>query len=94
MFTPSYSFPPGFRWGAATAAYQIEGAHNLDGRTPSVWDTFAKTPGRVRTGENGDIANDHYHRFESDVALMASLGITHYRFSISWTRILPDGTGR
>lgn len=93
MFTPSYSFPPGFRWGAATAAYQIEGAHNLDGRTPSVWDTFAKTPGRVRTGENGDIANDHYHRFESDVALMASLGITHYRFSISWTRILPDGTG-
>ncbi len=89
----SYQFPADFVWGAATASYQIEGAAAEDGRKPSVWDTFSKTPGRVKTGETGDIANDHYHRVESDVALMASLGLKHYRFSIAWPRILPDGTG-
>lgn len=89
----SYVFPAGFLWGAATASYQIEGAAAEDGRKPSVWDTFSKTPGRVRTGETGDIANDHYHRYESDVKVMADLGIRNYRFSIAWPRILPDGTG-
>lgn len=89
----SYTFPAGFQWGAATASYQIEGAAAEDGRKPSVWDTFSKTPGRVRTGETGDVANDHYHRYESDVQAMADLGIRNYRFSIAWPRILPDGTG-
>ncbi|GDY14532.1 beta-glucosidase [Planctomycetota bacterium] len=89
----TYAFPAGFLWGAATAAYQIEGAATAGGRKPSVWDTFSKTPGRVCTGETGDIACDHYHRFESDVRLMAELGIRNYRFSVAWPRILPDGTG-
>jgi beta-glucosidase len=90
-------FPPGFRWGSATAAYQIEGAVAEDGRTPCIWDTFAHTPGRVTDGDNGDVADDHYHRFRDDVALMAELGLTSYRFSVSWSRITPqvgpDGLG-
>jgi beta-glucosidase len=86
-------FPQDFWWGVATAAYQVEGAVSEDGRKPSVWDTFSHTPGRVREGHTGDIACDHYHRFEEDVNLMAELGIKHYRFSISWPRILPDGRG-
>ncbi|WP_433375060.1 GH1 family beta-glucosidase [Streptosporangium sp. CA-115845] len=86
-------FPPGFRWGVATAAYQIEGAAAEDGRTPSIWDTFARTPGRVHLGQTGDIACDHYHRYADDVALMRDLGIDTYRFSVSWPRIRPDGTG-
>ena len=90
---PSYHFPDGFAWGAATSAYQIEGAARDGGRKPSVWDTFAKTPGRVRSGETGDVACDHYHRFEADVELMASLGVKHYRFSIAWSRVIPDGRG-
>ncbi|MEU9395333.1 GH1 family beta-glucosidase [Streptomyces sp. NPDC048324] len=86
-------FPPAFRWGAATAAYQIEGAANEDGRTPSIWDTFSRTPGKVRNGDTGDIAADHYHRMRDDVALMASLGLTDYRFSVSWPRVQPTGRG-
>ncbi|MFF4651477.1 GH1 family beta-glucosidase [Streptomyces sp. NPDC001380] len=87
------SFPPGFTWGAATAAYQIEGAAAEDGRTPSIWDTFSRTPGRVRNGDTGDIAADHYHRFRDDVALMADLGLDAYRFSVSWPRVQPTGRG-
>jgi beta-glucosidase len=87
------SFPTNFSWGAATAAYQIEGAAAEDGRKPSVWDTFSNTPGRVKNGDTGDVACDHYHRFEDDVKLMADLGIKHYRFSISWPRVMPDGRG-
>jgi beta-glucosidase len=83
-------FPPGFRWGSATAAYQVEGAVAEGGRTPSIWDTFSHTPGRVQGGDTGDVADDHYHRFREDVALMADLGLTSYRFSISWTRITPQ----
>ncbi|MGW2844552.1 GH1 family beta-glucosidase [Streptomyces sp. NPDC001274] len=86
-------FPPGFVWGAATAAYQIEGAAAEDGRTPSIWDTFSRTPGKVRNGDTGDIAADHYHRYRDDVALMKRLGLTAYRFSISWPRVQPTGRG-
>jgi len=86
-------FPDGFIWGAATAAYQIEGAVRDDGRGPSIWDTFSRTPGRVHAGHTGDVACDHYHRYADDVALMAQLGLGSYRYSISWPRIQPDGTG-
>src|SRR5246127_2241028 len=86
-------FPAGFTWGAATAAYQIEGAASTDGRTPSVWDTFSHTPGKVRGGDTGDVACDSYHRYREDVALMASLGLSAYRFSISWPRVQPGGRG-
>jgi beta-glucosidase len=86
-------FPQGFSWGAATAAYQIEGAVGADGRGPSVWDTFSRTPGKVRGGDTGDIACDAYHRYREDVALMSSLGLGAYRFSVSWPRIQPDGRG-
>ncbi|WP_067482544.1 GH1 family beta-glucosidase [Actinomadura hibisca] len=84
-------FPEGFLWGAATAAYQIEGAADEDGRAPSIWDTFSRTPGRTRDGDTGDVATDHYHRWAEDVASMAALGLDAYRFSISWSRVLPDG---
>jgi beta-glucosidase len=87
------SFPSDFRWGVSTAAYQIEGAVAEDGRTPSIWDTFAHTPGRVLNSDTGDVAVDHYHRFRDDVALMSSLGLPNYRFSIAWSRVQPDGTG-
>ncbi|MDT5042559.1 MAG: beta-glucosidase [Actinoplanes sp.] len=87
------SFPDGFVWGAATAAYQIEGAANEDGRGLSIWDTFSRTPGKVFAGHTGDVACDHYHRYPDDVTLMAGLGLASYRFSISWPRIQPDGTG-
>ena len=86
-------FPAGFRWGVATAAYQIEGAVHEDGRGPSIWDTFAHTEGRIKNGETADVACDHYHRWSEDVALMADLGIDTYRFSISWPRIQPVGDG-
>ena len=86
-------FPEGFIWGASTAAYQIEGAPDADGKGPSVWDTFSHTPGKVRGGDTGDIACDSYHRYREDVALMASLGLKNYRFSISWPRIQPGGRG-
>jgi beta-glucosidase len=85
-------FPDGFLWGAATAAYQIEGAAQEDGRAPSIWDTFSHTPGKVLNGDTGDVATDHYHRWQEDIATMAALGIGAYRFSISWSRVLPDGT--
>ena len=88
-----HQFPDGFVWGAATAAYQIEGAVGEDGRGPSIWDTFAHTPGATFQGETGDVACDHYHRWRDDVALMARLGLGAYRFSIAWPRILPTGTG-
>jgi beta-glucosidase len=87
------SFPPGFLWGAATAAYQIEGAAAEDGRTASIWDTFSHTPGKVLGGESGDVACDHYHRSADDVALMARLGLKSYRFSIGWPRVQPGGSG-
>ncbi len=86
-------FPPGFLWGVATAAYQIEGAVAADGRGDSVWDTFGRQPGVISGGHTGDVATDHYHRWPEDVALMADLGITAYRFSIGWPRVQPGGTG-
>ncbi|MBW4487489.1 MAG: beta-glucosidase [Trichocoleus desertorum ATA4-8-CV12] len=89
----SYSFPDDFTWGVATASYQIEGAATEDGRQPSVWDTFSATSGRVLNGDTGEIACDHYHRYKDDIALMAQLGIKHYRFSLAWPRIVPSGTG-
>ncbi len=90
---PEISFPSDFMWGVATASYQIEGAARDDGRGPSVWDTFSHTPGKVAKGETGDVACDHYHRYEEDVRLVRELGIPNYRFSISWSRIFPHGTG-
>ncbi|KJY43530.1 beta-glucosidase [Streptomyces sp. NRRL B-1568] len=87
------NFPPGFLWGAATAAYQIEGAAQEDGRTPSIWDTFSHTPGRVLGGDTGDTATGHYHRRAEDVRLMAGLGLGAYRFSVSWPRVQPTGRG-
>ncbi|MEV8531404.1 GH1 family beta-glucosidase [Streptomyces sp. NPDC051211] len=87
------SFPPGFLWGTATAAYQIEGAAREGGRTPSIWDTFSHTPGKVFEGHTGDVAVDHYHRFREDVRLMSELGLGAYRFSVSWSRVQPTGRG-
>jgi len=87
------SFPAGFTWGAATAAYQIEGAATEDGRGPSVWDTFSHTPGKVRGGDTGDVACDSYHRYAQDADLIKSLGLSTYRFSIAWPRIFPTGEG-
>ena len=92
--TEFIQFPKDFRWGTATAAYQIEGAVREDGRKDSIWDVFARTPGKVANGENGDIADDHYNRWKEDVALMKSLGHKAYRFSLAWPRILPDGRGQ
>jgi beta-glucosidase len=86
-------FPEGFLWGAATASYQIEGAVAEDGRGPSIWDTFSHAPGNTFHGETGDIADDHYHRLEEDLDLMAALKLGAYRFSIAWPRIQPDGRG-
>ncbi|MGX1668123.1 family 1 glycosylhydrolase [Streptomyces sp. NPDC055400] len=85
--------PAGFRFGAATAAYQIEGAHDQDGRGPSIWDTFSHAPGRTLGGATGDTACDHYHRYREDTALLRALGVDSYRFSIAWSRLLPQGTG-
>jgi beta-glucosidase len=87
------TFPDGFSWGTATAAYQVEGAASEDGRGPSVWDTFSRVPGHIRAGDTGDIACDEYHLYREDVALMASLGLNAYRFSISWPRVQPGGRG-
>ena len=86
-------FPEGFLWGAATSAYQIEGSPLADGAGASIWHRFSHTPGRTTNGETGDIAVDHYHRWADDVQLMRDLGLSAYRFSISWSRILPQGTG-
>lgn len=87
-------FPGTFTFGAATASYQIEGATDVDGRGTSIWDTFARIPGKVLGQQNGDVAVDHYHRFAEDVAIMADLELSAYRFSIAWPRIMPDGQGQ
>jgi beta-glucosidase len=86
-------FPENFVWGVATSAAQIEGAVDVEGRSPSIWDTFAHTEGTIDRGETPEVATDHYHRFAEDVDLMAELGVNAYRFSLSWSRILPDGVG-
>src|SRR5215467_13021476 len=83
-----------FLWGAATAAYQVEGATNVDGRGPSVWDEWSAIPGKMANGNSGDIACDQYHRWREDVRLMETLNLNAYRFSVSWSRVLPDGEGR
>jgi beta-glucosidase len=87
------TFPPGFVWGSATAAYQIEGAVSEDGRGPSIWDTFSHTPGKIFNGDTGDVADNHYHLWKDDLELIATLGLDAYRFSIAWSRILPQGKG-
>jgi beta-glucosidase len=87
-------FPDGFLWGAATSAYQVEGAAAEDGRGPSTWDTFAARPGRIADGSTGAVAADHYHRYREDIALMKQLGLRSYRFSVSWSRVLPTGSGK
>ena len=87
------SFPTGFLWGTATASYQVEGAVAEDGRMPSIWDTFSHTPGKVANNANGDVADDHYHRYKGDIQLMKALGVKAYRFSIAWPRVFPQGTG-
>jgi beta-glucosidase len=86
-------FPRDFTWGVATSAYQIEGAANEDGRGPSIWDTFSREPGRVENGETGDVASDHYHRLSEDLEILSRLGVSAYRFSVSWPRVLPAGVG-
>ena len=93
LVAPAVRLPTGFLWGAGTAAYQIEGASTADGRGPSIWDTFSRVPGTVRGGGTGDVAVDHYHRYREDVALLAELGLSAYRFSVSWPRIQPTGVG-
>jgi beta-glucosidase len=90
----SPQFPDGFLWGAATSAYQVEGSPLADGAGPSIWHRFSHTPGNTAGGETGDVACDHYRRWADDVRLMAELGLRAYRFSISWSRVLPEGTGR
>ena len=90
---PTRSFPADFVWGAATAAYQVEGAAAEDGRGESVWDRFAATPGKVRNGDTGDVACDFYRRYPEDIALMRELGLDAFRFSVSWARVVPDGRG-
>ncbi len=87
------SFPQGFLWGSATASYQVEGAVHEDGRGASVWDVFSHTPGKTHNGDTGDIADDYYHRYREDVAVMKALGLKTCRFSIAWPRIFPQGTG-
>jgi len=91
--THTLAFPNGFLWGCATSAYQIEGAVNEDGRGPSIWDTFAHAAGRTANGDNGDVADDSYHRYPEDVSLLRQLGAKAYRFSIAWPRIFPGGRG-
>jgi beta-glucosidase len=86
-------FPAGFLWGSATAAYQVEGAWNVDGRGESIWDRFAHTPGKIKGDANGDVACDSYHRYAEDIAILRKLGMRSYRFSIAWPRVQPDGKG-
>ncbi len=89
----TYQFPPGFVWGAATAAAQIEGAARADGKGESIWDRFATIPGKIKGGDTPEVACDHYHRYEADADLIRELGIRHYRLSIAWPRVFPDGIG-
>lgn len=90
---PYYPFPADFLWGCATASYQVEGAAHVDGRGPSVWDVFAMQPGRIANDDTGEVAVDQYHRYREDVQLMRWLGLRAYRFSVSWSRVFPDGHG-
>jgi len=90
----TYDFPRGFLWGSATSAYQIEGSPLADGAGPSIWHRFVRTPGMVKDGDTGDVACDHYRRYREDVALMKSLGLKAYRFSVAWARVFPEGKGR
>jgi beta-glucosidase len=87
------TFPERFLWGAATAAYQIEGAWDEDGKGESIWDRFAHTPGKICNGDSGDVAGDHYHHWAEDISLMKLMGLKAYRLSIAWSRILPNGRG-
>ncbi|MBI3747494.1 MAG: family 1 glycosylhydrolase, partial [Chloroflexi bacterium] len=87
------TFPAGFVWGAATASYQIEGGATAGGRTPSIWDTYSHTPGRVLNGDTGDVAVDHFHRWRGDLDILRDLGVGAYRFSIAWPRVQPGGSG-
>ena len=88
------NFPAGFLWGSATASYQVEGAAREGGRGPSVWDTFSHTAGKTSNGDTGDVADDFYHLFPKDIALMKDLGVKTFRFSVAWSRIFPEGTGK
>jgi beta-glucosidase len=92
--TSTFEFPPGFLWGSATSAYQVEGSPLADGAGPSIWHRFVRTPGMVVDGDTGDVACDHYRRYRDDVRLMQDLGLNAYRFSIAWARVLPEGRGR
>src|SRR5262249_12278225 len=92
--TVQREFPEGVLWGMATSSYQIEGAADEDGKGKSIWDTYAHTPGKIKDGSTGDVANDHYHRYKEDVKLMKAIGTKAYRFSIAWPRIFPQGTGQ
>ncbi|MEV6733927.1 GH1 family beta-glucosidase [Streptomyces sp. NPDC051364] len=94
MTAPVPAFPADFLWGVSASAFQIEGSPTADGRGPSSWDAFTKEPGRIRDGSHADVATDHYRRYREDVALMAELGVGAYRFSVSWSRVLPDGHGQ
>jgi beta-glucosidase len=94
MSNPEMKFPKDFLWGAASSAYQIEGAHDEGGKGESIWDRFPHTPGKVANGDTGEVACDHYHRFGEDIDLMTGLNLQAYRFSVSWPRILPEGRGR
>ena len=89
----SRRFPEGFLWGSATASHQVEGAVKEDGRGTSIWDTFSHTAGKTHNGDTGDVADDHFHRFKTDIGLMKALGVKGYRFSVAWPRVFPDGTG-
>ncbi|GII01815.1 GH1 family beta-glucosidase [Planobispora takensis] len=90
---PLSAFGPGFTWGVATSAYQIEGAVSEDGRLPSIWDTFSRVPGAIDNGDTGEVACDHYHRWPEDVDLLGRLGVDAYRFSVAWPRVIPEGSG-
>ncbi len=87
------TFPDGFAWGVATSAYQIEGGYGADGKGLSIWDTFCTVPGNIADGSDGKVACDSYNKYEEDAKMIKDLGITNYRFSIAWTRILPNGIG-
>src|SRR3569623_246867 len=88
------SFPADFKWGCATASYQIEGAVKEDGRGPTNWDVFSHTPGKTFNGDTGDVADDSYHRYKEDHQLLKNLGVSSYRTSLAWSRIFPDGRGQ
>ena len=87
-------FPAGFVWGTATSSYQVEGAVDVDGRGASIWDKFVRIPGKIEDGTTGDRANEHYHRYKEDIALIKALGCKAYRFSVAWPRVFPDGDGK